>query len=114
MSVQWEYMHLTEGTSPVSQAKMTQQLNELGTVGWEVCGMAAVDRTVGLNTVTVTLKRQRAATYPPAGAAGWHADPSGRFELRYYDGLRWTEHVSTGGKQATDWPVAPTPGAADS
>ena len=37
-----------------------------------------------------------------SGAVGWHADPSGRQELRYYDGTRWTEHVSTGGLQATD------------
>jgi Protein of unknown function (DUF2510) len=105
MSVQWEYMQLTEGTSPVAQAKMTEQLNEFGTIGWEVCGIAAVDRTVGLNTVTVTLKRQRAASFAPAETSGWHADPSGRFEQRYYDGLRWTEHVSTGGGQSKDWPV---------
>ncbi|MGA1346086.1 MAG: DUF2510 domain-containing protein [Ilumatobacteraceae bacterium] len=38
--------------------------------------------------------------------AGWYADPSGRFELRYWDGGRWTEHVSRGGNQYTDPPVA--------
>jgi len=36
----------------------------------------------------------------------WAADPYQRFELRYYDGTRWTEHVSTGGAQSTDAPVA--------
>lgn len=35
-------------------------------------------------------------------AAGWHPDPTSRFELRYWDGQRWTEHVSTAGSQATD------------
>lgn len=34
--------------------------------------------------------------------AGWHADPRGRFDLRYYDGARWTEHVSRGGAPAVD------------
>jgi hypothetical protein len=38
--------------------------------------------------------------------AGWYPDPSGRFELRYWDGVAWTEHVSRGGQQSTDPPVA--------
>jgi len=38
--------------------------------------------------------------------AGWYADPSGRFELRYWDGSAWTEHVSRAGQQYTDPPVA--------
>jgi Protein of unknown function (DUF2510) len=38
--------------------------------------------------------------------AGWYADPSGRFELRYWDGNAWTEHVSRAGQQFTDPPVA--------
>jgi hypothetical protein len=33
--------------------------------------------------------------------AGWYADPSGRAELRYWDGAQWTEHVSTAGQQST-------------
>jgi hypothetical protein len=41
-----------------------------------------------------------------AAPAGWYADPSGRFELRYWDGGRWTEHVSRRGQQFTDPPVA--------
>ena len=42
----------------------------------------------------------------PAVPAGWYADPAGRFELRYWDGSTWTEHVSRGGQQSTDAPVA--------
>jgi hypothetical protein len=38
--------------------------------------------------------------------AGWYADPSGRYELRYWDGSAWTEHVSRAGQQFTDPPVA--------
>jgi uncharacterized protein DUF2510 len=38
-------------------------------------------------------------TPPPAG---WFADPSGKFQLRYWDGLRWTRHVSSDGVVATD------------
>lgn len=42
----------------------------------------------------------------PTVPAGWYADPSGRYELRYWDGLAWTEHVSRAGQQFTDAPVA--------
>lgn len=31
--------------------------------------------------------------------AGWQPDPLGHFELRYWDGSAWTEHVSTQGSQ---------------
>lgn len=42
----------------------------------------------------------------PSVPAGWYADPAGRFELRYWDGNAWTEHVSRAGQQYTDAPVA--------
>ena len=39
-------------------------------------------------------------------AAAWHPDPTGRHELRYWDGAQWTEHVSNGGVQSTS-PLTP-------
>ncbi len=30
----------------------------------------------------------------PWSAPGWYADPSGQGQFRYWDGSRWTEHVS--------------------
>jgi hypothetical protein len=36
------------------------------------------------------------------GAAGWQADPTGRFEHRYWDGSQWTDHVSNAGVASTD------------
>ena len=57
----------------------------------------------------------RVATEPPdtaaepilaaARPAGWLPDPSGRFQLRYWNGDRWTEHVATNGVSSTDPPV---------
>jgi hypothetical protein len=46
------------------------------------------------------------AAAAPSVPAGWYADPAGRFELRYWDGGTWTEHVSRAGQQFTDAPVA--------
>ena len=37
-----------------------------------------------------------------AGGGGWHPDPTGRYEQRYWDGQRWTAHVVRGGVQASD------------
>lgn len=39
---------------------------------------------------------------PPAGPPGWHADPSGRHQFRYWDGSDWTEHVLDSGVAAED------------
>jgi hypothetical protein len=52
--------------------------------------------------VTVTETTSSSAAAP----AAWYADPSNRFELRYWDGSEWTEHVARGGKQFTDPPIA--------
>jgi hypothetical protein len=45
--------------------------------------------------------------------AGWHPDPSGRHEMRYFDGTRWTDHVSDQGVVGAD-PVVPRPPATES
>lgn len=37
-----------------------------------------------------------------AHPANWHPDPTGRHELRYWDGSAWTDHVSDAGITATD------------
>ena len=50
--------------------------------------------------------QQTTTAATPSVPAGWYADPAGRFELRYWDGSAWTEHVSRGGQQYTDPPVA--------
>ncbi len=39
--------------------------------------------------------------------SGWHPDPSGKHDLRFWDGERWTDHVSSAGQQRRDpLPVA--------
>jgi hypothetical protein len=50
------------------------------------------------------------SNFNPAGA-GWSPDPSGRHQLRYWDGATWTDHVSDGGVAGTD-PIGapPAPG----
>lgn len=39
---------------------------------------------------------------PPLLEAGWYSDPTGRYEARYWDGQKWTKHVSHYGAVGTD------------
>jgi hypothetical protein len=85
--------------------------------GWAAGSSEAADTadTTPADTDHFTVADEPAAEPAPAmsatdtaGAApaGWYADPSSRFELRYWDGGQWTEHVSRAGQQYTDPPVA--------
>lgn len=57
-------------------------------------------------TQPATAPTTPAAPTSPSVPAGWYTDPAGRYELRYWDGSAWTEHVSRSGQQFTDPPVA--------
>ena len=66
---------------------------------------AATGPSTGPTAVAPAAAPAAAAPAPtPAVPAGWYADPAGRFELRYWDGSTWTEHVSRAGQQFTDPP----------
>lgn len=41
-------------------------------------------------------------------APGWHSDPLGQHDWRYWDGAVWTEHVSDAGRTPQPAPVAPS------
>ena len=59
--------------------------------------------TVSPNTNANTSSSNNTNSEVPAA---WYADPSNRFELRYWNGKEWTEHVAKSGQQFTDPPVA--------
>jgi hypothetical protein len=47
--------------------------------------------------------QEPAAPVAPAGVpAGWHPDPSGKYEHRWWDGTAWTKTVATNGVTGTD------------
>lgn len=46
-----------------------------------------------------------ASTTTPSVPADWYKDPSGRYEYRYWDGQKWTEHVSRAGTVYKDPPT---------
>jgi Protein of unknown function (DUF2510) len=58
------------------------------------------------STASTAAATQATTPSTPNVPPGWYADPAGRYELRYWDGSAWTEHVSRAGQQYTDPPVA--------
>jgi len=100
----WEYRYGTGLSGMLDE--MRASLSALGSVGWEVCGFASMDKTVGFNEYVVWLKRETLALTAPADTApAWLEDPTGRNARRYWDGLRWTEHVEHDGTTDIDAPT---------
>lgn len=54
---------------------------------------------------TVSQSSTSAPSGTPSVPADWYKDPSGRYDYRYWDGQKWTEHVSRGGTVHKDPPT---------
>ncbi|MCU1358944.1 MAG: hypothetical protein JWN99_233 [Ilumatobacteraceae bacterium] len=97
----WEYTRV----SRAAEAKFLSELNELGSLGWELVDVD-MHRGVVIGELYAVLKRPALSFAPPEPMdANWHRDPSERFDQRYWDGVRWTEHVTGPNGQAIDHPV---------
>ena len=104
-------------TSPEA---MAAELTKKSADGWEVVSIvttfdgrycAFLRRPTGSTRSAAATVAPQATSVAASSAttnapAAWYADPSGRFELRYWDGSEWTEHVARGGQQFVDPPVA--------
>lgn len=71
----------------------------LGCLGWVIAAVLSPDATRGAIPAPPTTPSSQVAT------AGWHPDPAGRYQHRYHDGTRWTDQVSTDGRQSSDPPT---------
>jgi len=101
-----------------SPEALANELTKKSAEGWEVVDIvttfdgrycAFLRRPVSGTTQQAPQSVSSSAAQPAPSSdapAAWYADPSGRFELRYWDGKEWTEHVARGGQQFTDPPVA--------
>ena len=101
-----------------SPEALANELTKKSAEGWEVVDIVTTfdGRYCAFLRRPVSSAGQQSPSTAPAASspastsgaapAAWYADPSGRFELRYWDGKEWTEHVARGGQQFTDPPVA--------
>lgn len=108
MSSQWEYVRLSVGTN--SMKTLDGSLDQLGAAGFEMCGWASADKTIGLNGFVGIFKRPGPKMPAPEGVedgiagAGWHPDPYGRHSHRLWSGFFWTEAVADDGTTSVDVP----------
>ena len=84
--------------APVSTASSTAE-PAIASAAGEPAGWAASPAVSVAQVAEQVPAAQVAVSTVPAQ---WAADPTGRYELRYWDGSRWTEHVSRAGQQYTD------------
>jgi len=68
--------------------------------------MSANDPGYGAAASSTASATSTTSATNPSVPAAWYKDPSGRYELRYWNGTAWTEHVARGGQQFIDPPVA--------
>jgi hypothetical protein len=66
--------------------------------------MTAMSNTGSLAAQTSSASPASSSTTPTV-PADWYKDPSGRYEYRYWDGQKWTEHVSRAGTVYKDPPT---------
>jgi hypothetical protein len=93
-------------TATTAMATVPEQADYL--VSGSSTGSTSANANSASQAASSTDTRTDSSTDSSAAAApaGWYADPANRFELRYWDGDKWTEYVSRGGQQFTDPPVA--------
>jgi len=107
-----------------SPEALAVELTKKSTEGWEVVNIVPtfdgrycaflrrpINSTVPISGIASNSSSPVTSTASTSSAtatatAAWYPDPSKRFELRYWDGAEWTEHVARGGQQFTDQPVA--------
>jgi hypothetical protein len=94
-----EYLVKVDSTLPVAVLIARPFGDTVKSVlGWfALTGLGGVMAVVGIVLLIVgSVRRNRsknAFAYAGAPAPGWHPDPWGSGQWRYWDGVRWTEHV---------------------
>lgn len=91
----------TSGTEPAGWA--AADTTDAASAPTQAMSTTAAAETSGASTSTATSSATTSST--PSVPADWYKDPSGRYEYRYWDGQKWTEHVSRAGTVYKDPPT---------
>ena len=118
----WEILQIvstgSQVTAFVRRAAVAASINTASTPAASTTASSAPTTTASTSASFPSTASTTASTAPTTQAstassvgdavapAAWYPDPSGRYELRYWNGSAWTEHVSRNGQQFTDPPVA--------
>lgn len=96
----YEYAQLASAATRTSLNATVEVLNNLATEGWELVSSHSVDKTLGLNEVSLLIRRRlHPLPPPPHSSEGWYDDPTGRWSGRYWNGQAWTWGVVRSGEE---------------
>jgi len=96
---QWDKIEQAKGAA-VREGEARQAQAEADAIARALVAAASEFREqTSLSTGAASLAMAPASVTPPPS---WAPDPTLRHELRYWDGARWTDHVSDSGVQGTD------------
>lgn len=84
-------------TSPTTTAVDITSALKFGLIDW-----GKNDKNIAKIQTAIATALASAAPVPAPQAGAWHPDPSGRHELRWFDGQQWTESVNDAGATGTD------------
>ena len=98
--------YLSRAKSSVASVTPTPvaHVSPVPTPASEQNGWASATSSAPANTMT-TATTNTTTVKTPSVPADWYKDPAGRYEFRYWDGTKWTEHVSRGGVRYSDPPT---------
>ena len=88
----WEYSYVQAGANGAK--RIVEVLNDLAAEGWQLVTITGNDRTVGVNSLTALVRRLIDPLPEPSDQTeGWYPDPSGRYDVRFWNGRAWTFNV---------------------
>jgi hypothetical protein len=95
---------LTESSVPFGESKMNANQAYMGFARALGAKVSAADPSsqVSLRESGMPADFVLSSLEPPLSPAAWHTDPSGRHQLRFWDGSSWTAWVSDDGVQSAD------------
>jgi hypothetical protein len=105
-NVLWYFAGSHSDGQTLADIEQTENVRSVGSV------LSAVAACLAIFVVHRITQRQeqardarRAIGSDTTAAPAWYADPTGRFEYRYWNGSAWSEYVARGGQMSTD-PIA--------
>ena len=98
----------SRATKP-STANIVKQLESLN----ELYRQGALTREQFESAKNQLLGMRNPPLRPPSSSGNWYTDPTERFEKRWWDGTKWTEHVWRENTKHTDPPLSPLSSPSD-
>ena len=97
------------GSGPGSTTVAMSSSLKFGLVDWGKNAKNLDRFFTHVGSLLATAPAAAPAALPSAPPAAWAADPTGRHQLRWWDGMQWTEHYAPNPRPPVAPPLPPAP-----